>query len=205
MQYQKEEVRARIFASALDEFEKYGYKDAKMHRIAKAAQVATGNLYRYFKSKSEIFDEIVKAAYSKISSFIEEASRLEGYRRGDVKLLAGYITEGIMNIHEEYGRELIIIADKSAGSKHENFLQVLCDMIFERIKHEMSFDIWDTDDILIRILSLGFVDGIFVILRSVDDKMRREELIRRMLILYFDDIEKRLCGDRTLLNEVLRL
>lgn len=201
MQYQKEEVRARIFASALDEFEKHGYKDAKIHRIAKAAQVATGNLYRYFKSKNEIFDEIVRAAYSRISSFIEEASKLDGYRRGDIKLLAGYITDGIMKIHEEYGRELLIIADKSAGSKHENFLQVLCDMIFERIKHEMSFDIWDTDDILIRVLSLGFVEGIFVILRSVADKKRREELISRMLILYFDDIERRLCGDRALVGD----
>jgi AcrR family transcriptional regulator len=201
MQYQKEVVRARIFASALDEFEKYGYKGAKMHRIAKAAQVATGNLYRYFKSKNEIFDEIVRAAYSRISSFIEEASKLDGYRRGDIKLLAGYITDGIMKIHEEYGRELLIIADKSAGSKHENFLQVLCDMIFERIKHEMSFDIWDTDDILIRVLSLGFVEGIFVILRSVADKKRREELISRMLILYFDDIERRLCGDRVLVGD----
>jgi len=200
MQYQKEEVRARIFASALDEFEKYGYKDANMRRIAKSAQVATGNLYRYFESKNDIFDEIVKAVYSRISSFIEEASKLEGYRRGDVKILAGYITEGIMKIHEGYGRELLIIADKSTGSKHENFLQVLCDMIFERIKHEMSFDIQDTDDILIRILSLGFVDGIFMILRSVADKRRREELISRMLILYFDEIEKRLCGQRTIIS-----
>lgn len=194
MQYQKEEVRVRIFASALDEFEKYGFKDANMRRIAKAAQVATGNLYRYFKSKDDIFDEIVKAVYGRISAFIEEASRREEYGRGDIKLLAGYITAGIMGIHERYGRELLVIADKSAGSKHENFLQVLCNMIFERIKHEMSFDIKDTDDILIRILSLGFVEGIFMILRSVGDKKRREELISRMLVLYFDDIEKRLSG-----------
>jgi len=192
MQYQKEEVRARIFASALDEFEKYGFKDANMRRIAKAAQAATGNLYRYFKSKDDIFDEIVKVAYKRISVFIEEASMLEEYRRGDLKQLAGYITEGIMQIHAGYGRELLVIADKSAGSKHENFLQVLCDMVFERIKNEMSFDIKDTDDILLRILSLGFVEGMFMILRSVTDPRRREELISRMLILYFDDIEKRL-------------
>lgn len=194
MQYQKEEVRARIFASALDEFEKYGYKDANMRRIAKAAGVATGNLYRYFKSKDDIFDEIVKAVYSKISSFIEAASELEEYRRGDLKKLAGYITEGIMTIHAGYGRELLVIADKSLGSKHENFLQVLCNMVFERIKNEKSFDIKDTDDILLRVLSLGFVEGMFMILRTVEDSRHREELINRMLILYFDDIEKRLEG-----------
>jgi AcrR family transcriptional regulator len=171
-----------------------------MRRIAKAAGVATGNLYRYFKSKDDIFDEIVKAVYRRISVFIEEASQLEEYGRGDVKLLAGHITEGIMKIHAGYGRELLVIADKSTGSKHENFLQVLCDMVFERIKNEMSFDIKDTDDILIRILSLGFVEGIFMILRSVADRKRREELINRMLILYFDDIEKRLSGQRAFVS-----
>jgi len=200
MQYQKEEVRARIFASALDEFEKYGFKDANMRRIAKAAGVATGNLYRYFRSKDEIFDEIVKAVYKSIAVFIEEASKLEEYRRGDLKQLAGYITEGVMKIHDGYGRELLVIADKSTGSKHENFLQVLCDMVFERIKNEMSFDIKDTDDILLRILSLGFVEGIFLILRCVKDGLHREELINRMLILYFDDIEKRLGGYRTVVS-----
>lgn len=73
-------------------------------------------------------------------------------------------------------------------------------MVFERIKNEMSFDIKDTDDILIRILSLGFVEGIFMILRSIADRERREELINRMLILYFDDIEKRLSGQRAFVN-----
>lgn len=200
MQYQKEEVRARIFASALDEIEKYGFKDANMRRIAKAAGVATGNLYRYFKSKDDVFDEIVKVVYKSISTFIEAASKLEEYRRGDLKQLARYITKGVMKIHAGYGRELLVIADKSTGSKHENFLQVLCDMVFERIKKEMSFDIKDTDDILLRILSLGFVEGMFMILRSVKDSERREELINRMLILYFEDIEKRLGGQRAIVS-----
>jgi AcrR family transcriptional regulator len=192
MQYQKEEVRARIRKSALDEFEKYGFSGANMRRIAKGARVATGNLYRYFKSKVEIFDEIVKAGYMNIAALMDEAAKLEEYGRGDVKLLARYITAGIMKIHASYGRELLIIADKSAGSKHENFLQVLCEMVFARIKREMSFEIKDTDDLLIRILSTGFVEGIFMILRSVKEPERLEELINRTLVLYFDDIESRL-------------
>jgi len=192
MQYQKEEVRARILKSALDEFEKHGFSGANMRRIAKNARVATGNLYRYFKSKDDVFDEIVKVGYMNISTLMDEAAKLEEYVRGDVKLVARYITAGIMRIHAGYGRELLIIADKSAGSRHEDFLQVLCEMVFERIKREMSFEIKDTDDLLIRVLSSGFVEGIFMILRSVKEPERLEELINRMLVLYFDDIENRL-------------
>ena len=192
MQYQKEEVRARILQSALDEFEKYGFSGAKMLRIARGARVATGNLYRYFKNKDDIFDEIVKAGYMNIAALMDEVVELEEYGRGDVRLLARYITAGIMRIHAGYGRELLIIADKSAGSRHEDFLQVLCEMVFTCIKREMSFDLKDTDDMLIRILSSGFVEGMFMILRSVREPERLEEIINRMLVLYFDDIESRL-------------
>jgi len=193
MQYQKAEVRARILESALDEFEKFGFAGANMRRIARAADVATGNLYRYFKSKDDIFDEIVKAGYMNISALLDETSKLEEYARGDVKQLARHIiTAGVMRVHGGYGRQLLIIADKSAGSKHENFLQVLCDMIFERIKKEMSFKLSDTDDILIRILSTGFVEGVFMLLRCEKNPVRLEELINRTIVLFFDDIDKRL-------------
>jgi len=52
MQYQKEEVRARILGAALDEFEEHGYLAAQVRRIAERAGVSTGNLYRYFLSLS---------------------------------------------------------------------------------------------------------------------------------------------------------
>ncbi|HSW36693.1 MAG TPA: TetR/AcrR family transcriptional regulator [Candidatus Limnocylindrales bacterium] len=197
MQYQKEEVRARILGSALDEFEKHGFSGAQMRRIAKGARVATGNLYRYFKSKDEIFDEIVQSGYMNISALIFESSQLNRRNRGDVKSIARHIAGGIMGVYSKYGRQLLIIADKSKGSKHEDFLETLCDMGCKRIKEEMSFDTTDTDDELISLVSSGFVEGLFMILRRIKEPERIEELINRMLVFYFDDIENRIGRNTT--------
>lgn len=190
MQYPKEIVRARILESALDEFEASGFSGASMRRIARAAGVSTGNLYTYFASKVDIFDEIVKAGYTSLAGLMSEAAQLEAYGRGDVRLLARQITAGIMRVHAECGRQLLVIADKSAGSKHERFLQTLSDMVFEQIRKELSFQA--ADDILIRILASGFVNGMFMILRDVKDPGLLAQLINGLLVLYFDGIEHRL-------------
>lgn len=193
MQYQKEEVRARILTSALDEFEKCGFEHANMRRIAKGARVSTGNLYRYFKSKDEIFDEIVQSGYMNVSALMVESYRLsEKSRCNNVEFIARRIMGSIMGVYSGYGRQLLIIADKSKGSKHENFLEILSDMLFKRIKEQMPYEMKDADGILLRLISSGFVEGLFMILRSVKQPERVEELISRMLVFYFDDIENRL-------------
>lgn len=47
-------------------------------------------------------------------------------------------------------------------------------------------------DVLLRLVSWGFVEGLFMISRSIKDPKRIEELINRMLVFYFDDIVSRL-------------
>jgi AcrR family transcriptional regulator len=192
MQYPKEKVRARILESALDEFEAFGFSGASMRRIAQAAGVSTGNLYTYFSSKVAIFDEIVKAGYTSIAGLMSEAAQLQAYGRGDVRQLARQITAGIMKVHAECGRQLLVIADKSAGSQHERFLQTLSDMVFEQIRQELSPRVKEADGILIRVLASGFVNGMFMILRTVKDPERLAQLINGLLVLYFEGIEQRL-------------
>jgi len=192
MQYLKEEVKARIRAAALAEFEAHGFDGAKMRRIAKGAGVAIGNIYTYFKSKDEIFGEIVSSCHGRIVKLGEEMVGLADYGRGDVKLIARDITEGIMNIHTAQGRELLVIVDKSAGSQHENFPEVLCQMVYEHIKRALEFDLRAEDELLIRTFSKGFVNGLFTLLREVKDRGALQPLINRLLVLYFDDLHSRL-------------
>ncbi len=70
MQIQKEEIRQAILKSALDEFLAKGYLKASMKSIAKEAGVAVGNIYRYFKSKGELFEIVVKPAYDQLIFYI---------------------------------------------------------------------------------------------------------------------------------------
>ena len=63
MQRQKDEVRQRILAAALKLFAQRGYQQTTMARIATAADIATGNLYRYFESKEDLFAAVMPDAF----------------------------------------------------------------------------------------------------------------------------------------------
>jgi len=195
MQYQKEEVRARILAAALDEFEAHGYLGAQVRRIAERAQVSTGNLYRYFASKDDIFDTIVRSSYARIGALMADAASFcSGSQTRGVKNLASHLAAGIMAVYATHGRQLTIIHEKSAGSKHANFLTTVTDMIHERMRMELAREGIAADDTLVRLVATGFFSGMVTLLRTVEEPARLQELISRMLVFYFEDLEVRLLG-----------
>ncbi len=52
---QKEVRKNEIFEATLSLFEKHGYENVSFNRIAKEANFTKSNMYRYFKSKEDIF------------------------------------------------------------------------------------------------------------------------------------------------------
>src|SRR6188768_3302355 len=59
----KDDVRSRLIDAALEVFADRGYAGATMGDIAAAASVSTGNVYRYFPGKRELFDAVVPPAF----------------------------------------------------------------------------------------------------------------------------------------------
>ncbi|MCU0656660.1 MAG: TetR/AcrR family transcriptional regulator [Polyangiaceae bacterium] len=55
----KPEVRDRILDAATHAFVQSGYEGARLADIAAAAEISTGNVYRYFADKNALFDAIV--------------------------------------------------------------------------------------------------------------------------------------------------
>ncbi len=193
MQYQKEEVRARILAAALDEFETHGYLGAQVRRIAERAGVSTGNLYRYFASKDDIFDAIVRASYERIAALMADASSFcSGSQARGIRGLAKHLAAGIADVYATHGRQLTVIHEKSAGSRHEDFLPAVTRMIHERMRIELTREGIVADDTLLSLIAAGFFSGMAVLLRTVEEPKRLQELIGRMLVFFFDDLESRL-------------
>ena len=55
--------RKRILIAAVKVFSEKGFHKAKVEEIAEAADVGKGTVYEYFKSKEEIFVEMLKAGH----------------------------------------------------------------------------------------------------------------------------------------------
>ena len=68
------QTRRRLLEAAEQVFADRGYHDASIVRIAEAAGVAGGTFYIYFKSKQEIFDELVIDLNHRVRQAMAEAS-----------------------------------------------------------------------------------------------------------------------------------
>ncbi len=80
-------TRRKLVDAAEEVFNTYGYYDASIVKITEAASVAQGTFYVYFRSKKEIFDEVVADLNRRVRHAMSEAargatSRLEAERLG---------------------------------------------------------------------------------------------------------------------------
>jgi AcrR family transcriptional regulator len=70
----KAATRERIVAAALAQLAEGGYASASVQAVAARAGVATGSVYRYFPSKSELFAEVFRRASAHEMALFAEAT-----------------------------------------------------------------------------------------------------------------------------------
>lgn len=68
----KDEKRRNIFNAALQVFGEVGYHTATVDKIAALSGVGKGSVYRYFKSKEELFEQLLVEEYRKITDRISK-------------------------------------------------------------------------------------------------------------------------------------
>lgn len=68
----KDERKNQIILSALKVFTKKGFAASKISDIANDAEVSYGLVYHYFKSKDDIYTELIEHAISSLGKVIEE-------------------------------------------------------------------------------------------------------------------------------------
>jgi AcrR family transcriptional regulator len=79
-------TRRRLLEAAEAIFAELGYHDASIVKITEAAGVAQGTFYLYFRSKQELFDELVRDLNRRVRHAMKEASS-EGTTRLESELL----------------------------------------------------------------------------------------------------------------------
>lgn len=140
MQVQKEEIRQAIIAAAIHEFKQKDYLKASMKSIATKAGVAVGNIYRYFKSKEDLFDTIVKPAYDKLIHYIHHHDHPEKFPTDE--LLQDFVVKEQMDAFEhiivDHHDALLVLIDHSAGTKYVEAKQILLQQIYNHVQEELD-------------------------------------------------------------------
>lgn len=108
----KDERREQIMSAALKLFATKGFAATKISDIVERAQMSHGLVYHYFKSKEDIFYELLKRAIQTSSESVLTVEIQSLHPIDKVRQIARYILGGIEN-YEDTSYYFLIVAHAS--------------------------------------------------------------------------------------------
>lgn len=130
----KEEVRTEILRSAAAVFAERGYAGASVADIASAAGVSTGNVYRYYKNKGALFDDVVPASF--VAQFMELVERRVAALGRSPSLLqldpeAQRLEQELLEFWLSQRAQVVIVLGGAEGTRHAGFAHAFVDQPVE--------------------------------------------------------------------------
>lgn len=185
--------RELILKAALDVFSEKGFHEAKIEEIAQEAGIGKGTVYEYFRSKEQLFQEMLKEGMEIFDSLLEE--ELQAKKTLHEKL-AGMIRHNL-----EIGRrfrplariimmEATIIDDTFRNwlmEMHKTRLQTIADIISEGVK---SKEISPVNESLFALLFYGGIGMLIPSFQIGYDKEDIDEMVEEIVDFYLRGLTK---------------
>jgi AcrR family transcriptional regulator len=142
------EVKEKIIESATKYFSKYGFHKTTMDEIAKNIHKAKGVLYYYFRSKEELFNEVLK---KELGTLKEALLEIVQSNNNALTKLTDYIFTRFKLLNKAVNYHETLKADffekyhfvKDVREDFEKFEQVQLTAIIEKGKEEGYLDVKD--------------------------------------------------------------
>lgn len=202
MQTLKEEVRNAIVQAASAEFRQHGYMEASMRRIAAAAGMTTGNIYRYFRGKEELFDCLVGPVYEQYSQYAQEylqtADIMISKDEASKTTFLERVQTTLVGLLKASGSELMLLVCRSEGSKYGgikleliHFTESLLLVLFSAAKKgNVPLSAYEKSEA--NMLSATMIESVILIIGKNDDPLTLGKLIDRLIAVYGSGIDKML-------------
>jgi AcrR family transcriptional regulator len=118
----KTEVRERILGSALAAFARSGFSATTMSEIARGADMAVANLYRYFPGKEELFAAAVPAALvARFEQLLERSAHAHARLAGLAGPRDDTAAAELLEFWIQHRLVVVVLLDRARGSEHESF------------------------------------------------------------------------------------
>lgn len=195
MQYQKDEVRNRIVEEALIEFNEKGYEGASIRSIAKKSNTSVGNIYKYFKSKEDLYENLIGSIYNRFIGYVKQFDKVELNEKAEVVFFQ--LVDEIMEIFNVSNVEISILLNKSEGSIYENCKSVFVDFATristEKMQYELSLRGKRLkNNFIIYVLSHSLIESIALIVRERTDGAEVRKLIVNLIDVFYSNIINKL-------------
>ena len=150
-------------------FKKDGYANTSMKDIAEDVGISTGNIYRYFLTKSHLYGEIVKELEIEIEGFFNKVpTRLEEIKPNE---LFDMLIDMTVNIAETKKDTLKVMLTCDNEKQYLEFKNKVLNMFVDKIELiARSFTSEDVDHSLCEAISKAHFEGFTYIVKSnIDD------------------------------------
>lgn len=164
-QVQKAEVRERILAAGRDAFFEQGYDATTMAGIARAAGVATANIYRYVPDKAALFEAVLP------DELIAEHDRLLDERIGALvePVAGGDPADRLLRFWVDHRREVATLLDHEGATSRTWYRQAFVDRLVAHVEAELPAPLDPEARLVLDLVFDNTRRAIATILRSTDD------------------------------------
>lgn len=170
MQVLKEEVKKQIENAAIEDFLEKGFRRASMKCIAQKANTSVSNIYNYFEGKEKLYYSIVDPIYFDIEKLLNKFNENESHEDfSDSKFIEDFINivaNGIGLLIKKNSKKIILIFDKSQGTKYEK----LKDRLITFLENHFTISLEENKtnskvSFVMHIIATNLVEGFLEIVR----------------------------------------
>lgn len=168
MQVKKDDIKNRILTVSEKLFIKRGYEDTSLKLIAEKSYISKSNIYRYFKSKDEIYEALVGAARAEIINTSDRfftRDFIERYTLDKCDEISAILAKLLSGYHSA-----ILIMLRSSGGADRKLLE---DLIIKRFVEACPLEDEDIKKLISKIFIFGLTD---ILLEHSDEESIAKEL-----------------------------
>lgn len=187
MQIKKDEIHRRLLHAGLQEFLNKGFEKTSVRSIVKTANTTVGNFYNYFKSKENLFSELVDDVYQKFVCLIEhhndQYAQADSIKIQDIAIWREKLKVLLEPLIPLLDDRFLLLLDKSQGTKYADAKQQLITFISGHfIDHIYGLAPDYPYPQMGRYLALELVSGIIEIIKNTKDKTTKHQLIIEQML-----------------------
>lgn len=177
--------KAKIISNAIEIMHKEGYQALSMRKVAFKSNMVVGNVYRYFKNKEEIEQEIFQPVYQHLDSFLNipfDQVKMIHPSKSEVKnfILNNIesVVENINDLLKVHYKEFQIIFKEATLSKDITlkvslFLQALLKNYFP-----LNDDLAEESKQLLKMFSNSLIAGV---IEAINDYPHNKKIIATLI------------------------